>query len=140
MILRDVSFQEQFHGGTDDSSGVIAAVDLAQDESALDEGGVLVGERFWILHTCRTSEVAESITILPFVIGSHRMYGIARIREFGRGINELTAVEVGRIEPTVEHVKDCKQGCTRIVVSQFLNGFVEAFHFPFVTLTNRRDE
>lgn len=80
---------------------IIAAMDLAQDESPFDKCRVPIGERFRVGRSCRYSKVAEEVSILALVLCRHLMDRIMGIGEFGRCIDELTTAEVGRVEPDI---------------------------------------
>lgn len=104
-----MAFEQRFGRGTNDAGGVVTAVNLTQNQRPFDQRRILIGERFGIGRSRRLGEVAESVALFPLVLGSHRVHWIMRIGELGRGVNELAAIEIRRVEPLIQDIEHGQQ-------------------------------
>ena len=113
--------EELLDGGADDAGGVVSAVGLAEDQSALDQGGVTVGERLGGVGLCAGGfgEIAKMIAGSALVRGGGLMDRIVRIGELGGGVHEHAAVKFGIIEPEIHHVEHGPELAERIVAGEF---------------------
>src|SRR5258706_3875896 len=91
----------------DGAGGVVAAMGLAKDQRAFDQGRKAVGKGFGCggVGAAGAGQVAALIAGAPPIFGGSLMDRVVRVGKLGGGVHEHAAVEFGIIEPKVHHVQ-----------------------------------
>jgi hypothetical protein len=133
-------FDQRFGDGADDAGGVVAAVDLAEDERSLDEGGVLIRKGIWVSCTGGAGKVSKTIPLLSLVLGRDGVHGVMLVRKFRGRIDELASLEIWTVEPVIKDIEDGKEVGPRLIVGQAVHRGIKRFRFPFLAKLEGGDE
>ena len=129
-----MGIDELIDGGADNAGGVIAAVDLAENQSAFDQSGVAVGECLGgiCFGAGGFGEVAKMIARSALVGGGGLMNRVMGTGEFSGGVHEHAAVKFGIVEPEIHHIEHGPELPERIIAGEFMYGAAPGLGFPFI--------